>query len=563
MDDSSTLFLGDLSVFCTEKDIRTLFRAFGTIDAIRIKRGSSGKANLSYGFIKFSDRQAAEQAYNELNGIMFLGRGLRIGWAEGKGGVKSLSEELLAPKKAETAQIHVSFISKQIDMLISETTLRSLFGVYGEVVDVALKKSQFDKTLRVQNGYGFVHFPFTPDGIRSALTAVQCLHQVTIDRVTYDCSISHALQQFLQLSENNSLIPQGFSHPELLVPREKKDSGAARRQQPYPAHQVDFMPHRSCAQPSQAYPVPTYSQPPQSIPYASTAQARGAGPGPGPYGFDYDHPYAMQQNAGRMMHASGGDSHAPYYPQHRGGPPPFANPYSSGGSVSSYSNQSTHSSALSATAMSHYSQQPHNPPSSASSASNSSYGGNKGWGSGVYREVEGLGYAPQPPQPPARGAGAGVYGYPYAEESMAAGYSARPASNASSSSSSPPPYHPSLSLSSSSTEFASSRNAGGVDAYPRPHYLGSGGGYNPSPNSHNTSMNSMDAFHHRMRQPSFSLPSPPPPSPHHPVAAALFGDVDGSLGRALGELSLYGGDGRGGGGSSGPGGQDRARLRFE
>lgn len=30
-------------------------------------------------------------------------------------------------------------------MLISEATLRSLFGIYGEVVDVALKKSQFDK----------------------------------------------------------------------------------------------------------------------------------------------------------------------------------------------------------------------------------------------------------------------------------------------------------------------------------------------------------------------------------------------------------------------------------
>lgn len=77
MDDSSTLFLGDLSVFCTEKDIRKLFRTYGTIEAIRIKRGSSGKANLSYGFIKFAERQSAEQACHELNGVMFLGRGLR------------------------------------------------------------------------------------------------------------------------------------------------------------------------------------------------------------------------------------------------------------------------------------------------------------------------------------------------------------------------------------------------------------------------------------------------------------------------------------------------------
>jgi hypothetical protein len=72
----------------------------------------------------------------------------RVGWAEKKA---QLQPQQLRPpnskftKPIETAQIHVSFISKQIDELISEATLRSLFGLYGEVVDVAIKKSQFDK----------------------------------------------------------------------------------------------------------------------------------------------------------------------------------------------------------------------------------------------------------------------------------------------------------------------------------------------------------------------------------------------------------------------------------
>ena len=72
-----TLFLGDLSVYCTEKDIRKLFRPFGTIEAIRVKRGSSNKTNLSYGFLKFSTRESADQALRALNGVMFLGRALR------------------------------------------------------------------------------------------------------------------------------------------------------------------------------------------------------------------------------------------------------------------------------------------------------------------------------------------------------------------------------------------------------------------------------------------------------------------------------------------------------
>lgn len=76
-EDASTLFLGDLSVYCSEKDIRKLFRPFGVIEAIRVKRGTSNKTNLSYGFIKFSTRESADQAMKQLNGVMFLGRAIR------------------------------------------------------------------------------------------------------------------------------------------------------------------------------------------------------------------------------------------------------------------------------------------------------------------------------------------------------------------------------------------------------------------------------------------------------------------------------------------------------
>ena len=76
-EDACTLFLGDLSVYCSEKDIRKLFRPFGVIEAIRVKRGTSNKTNLSYGFIKFSTRESADQALRQLNGVMFLGRAIR------------------------------------------------------------------------------------------------------------------------------------------------------------------------------------------------------------------------------------------------------------------------------------------------------------------------------------------------------------------------------------------------------------------------------------------------------------------------------------------------------
>lgn len=49
--------------------------------------------------------------------------------------------------------------------------------------------------LHFQKGYGFVHFPYTPEGVASALKCCEELHNRTVDKVTYKCNISHRLKQ--------------------------------------------------------------------------------------------------------------------------------------------------------------------------------------------------------------------------------------------------------------------------------------------------------------------------------------------------------------------------------
>lgn len=73
----TTLFLGDLSTFCTERDIHTVFAPFGEILEIKIMRSEETYRNLSYGFIKFAHPAAAKKAMNGLNGVLFCGRNLR------------------------------------------------------------------------------------------------------------------------------------------------------------------------------------------------------------------------------------------------------------------------------------------------------------------------------------------------------------------------------------------------------------------------------------------------------------------------------------------------------
>ena len=77
---STTLFLGDLSIYCQEKEVFALFRHFGPIESIQIKRSDDSavrKPHLSYGFVKFQHRESAERALVELNRKVLMGRALR------------------------------------------------------------------------------------------------------------------------------------------------------------------------------------------------------------------------------------------------------------------------------------------------------------------------------------------------------------------------------------------------------------------------------------------------------------------------------------------------------
>lgn len=75
--DGRSLFLGDLSVYTTEKDVKDLFLPFGPIEIIKLKRGNQDRNYLSYGFVKFMHQESAQLAMEKLNGICFNGRYLK------------------------------------------------------------------------------------------------------------------------------------------------------------------------------------------------------------------------------------------------------------------------------------------------------------------------------------------------------------------------------------------------------------------------------------------------------------------------------------------------------
>jgi len=190
----TSLFVGDLAIFCTEMDLERAFSVYGQILEIKIMRSEESYRNLSYGFIKFALFECAREAMLALDGVILCGRPMRVRWATFK---NKLNSKDMKPDGLETSPVHVSFLSYQILRLVTEQTLRALFGRYGEVVDVSIKKSVIDKDINRQSGYGFVHYSINPDGVQAAVVAAQNLHDTTIDDVNYKTSISHSLNKFL------------------------------------------------------------------------------------------------------------------------------------------------------------------------------------------------------------------------------------------------------------------------------------------------------------------------------------------------------------------------------
>lgn len=77
MNNTTSLFVGDLPKFCTEQDLEQLFVRFGPIMDVKIKRNMNTGKTLSYGFITLANEMAASDALRSLDQTMFHGRRLR------------------------------------------------------------------------------------------------------------------------------------------------------------------------------------------------------------------------------------------------------------------------------------------------------------------------------------------------------------------------------------------------------------------------------------------------------------------------------------------------------
>ena len=91
-EDSMKLYVGNLSYNTTEDDLREAFGAYGNPDSVKVITDRDTGRSKGFGFVEFSDDQAAKAAMSALNGRDFGGRALTVNEArpreEGGGGMR-------------------------------------------------------------------------------------------------------------------------------------------------------------------------------------------------------------------------------------------------------------------------------------------------------------------------------------------------------------------------------------------------------------------------------------------------------------------------------------------
>lgn len=72
----TSLFVGDLSFFCSETDLSSLFGQYGQVVSSQLKRGRSGDS-LMHGFVEMESHEQADVARVTLTDKKFMGRRMR------------------------------------------------------------------------------------------------------------------------------------------------------------------------------------------------------------------------------------------------------------------------------------------------------------------------------------------------------------------------------------------------------------------------------------------------------------------------------------------------------
>lgn len=82
MNNNNKLFVGGLSWDTGEPELRSAFESFGEVREVRVITDRETGRSRGFGFVTFSEEDAASKAINEMNGKELDGRTIKVNIAE-------------------------------------------------------------------------------------------------------------------------------------------------------------------------------------------------------------------------------------------------------------------------------------------------------------------------------------------------------------------------------------------------------------------------------------------------------------------------------------------------
>eukprot|EP01039_Chlorochromonas_danica_P004140 gene4140-4544_t len=107
------------------------------------------------------------------------------------------------PSHLSSAQIHISFVTHRVDIVLDAEWLYSLLKKLSNVLSVVIKAHCKEDNEKKQHGYGFGFYASVED----AMAAVTKLQKTTYEGITYDCHISKRTLNQLHRPAAKQLMP--------------------------------------------------------------------------------------------------------------------------------------------------------------------------------------------------------------------------------------------------------------------------------------------------------------------------------------------------------------------
>lgn len=148
----TNIFVKDLPLDVGDDELKAMFEPFGEITSCIVQRKKEDNASLGFGFVNFSQPEAARAAVEKLNGSDCRGNKLFVSRAQKKAERQEQLKRQFEERKQKYAESNL-FV-KNLDESVDDAKLREQFASYGEMVSCKVMRD--DKG--VSRGFGFVCF---------------------------------------------------------------------------------------------------------------------------------------------------------------------------------------------------------------------------------------------------------------------------------------------------------------------------------------------------------------------------------------------------------------------